>query len=420
MNILPSVQEKWQVIGLNLGVPKERLDWISEEADREDIPLRSLDTFCCIKMLTYWFQNSDNVSANAIIEVIKAPHVGLKNKIPSIQEALTSSNVDLVKTTKKYTTSPPESHEMPYIEMKTNVCNEFESSQCSITGVLLYLQNTNIDPDILRNISSFPDLFKSFEAHDLLHAGDPAWLTTIAKYVKCPKALEVIEKYSRLLIADKTICSCDSYKPINGFVAKFLDKTLENCTVKDCSNAKTAVREILDLKDTDGILDHSEVGSLTFYWRVKENVTITIPKFTCASLIKNCKDNGITHIGTITDGNLELVNISELEIDEFTGNKLFYAVYVDTVYIHTNVNFVDDSNLGFLRFYFYGSLVIIPCASSVITTVLLNFNDLNFVDNKLPAKTAKFMPLENLYIAIRYVSTYTCTYPKSMITLCNV
>ena len=339
MNIVRFVQEKWQVIGLNLQIPRERLDWISEEADRENIPLQSLDTFCCIKMLTYWLQNSDDVSANAIIEVIKAPHVGLKDKIPSILEALTSSTVDfkLDKTTKKYATSPPESHEMPYIEMKTDVCNAFEESQCSINGVLLYLQNINIDPDILRNISSFPDLFKSFEVHNLLHAGDPAWLTTIAKYVKCPKALEVIEKYSRLLIADKTICSCDSFnKPINGFVAKFSDKTLENCTVKDCSNAKTAVRKILDLKDTDGILDHSEVGSLTFYWRVKENITITIPKFTCASLIKNCKDNGITHIGTITDGNLQLVNISELEIDEFIGNKLFYAVYVDTVHIHTN------------------------------------------------------------------------------------
>ena len=331
MNILPFVQEKWQVIAFNLGVPKEKLDWISQEADRGKIPLQSLNTFCCIKMLTYWFQNSDNVSADAIIEVIKAPHVqlGLKDKIQSIQDALTSSNIDLVKTSKNYATSTPESHEIPYIEMKTNVCTEFEKSQCNIKSVLLYLQNTNIDPAILGNISNFPDLFKSFEAHNLLHAGDPAWLTTIAKYVQCPKALEVIERYSRLLIADKTICSHDSFnKPINGYVAKFSHRTLENFTVKDCSDAKATVGKILDLNNTDGILDHSEVGSLTFYWKVKENITITIPKFTYASLIKHCKDNGITHIGTITDGNLQMVNISELEIDEFTGNKfdLFYTV----------------------------------------------------------------------------------------------
>ena len=33
-----------------------------------------------------------------------------------------------------------------------------------------------------------------------------------------------------------------------------------------------------------------------------------------------------------------------------------------------------------------------------ITTVLQNFEDLNFVDDKLTAKTAKFTSLENLYV----------------------
>ena len=31
-----------------------------------------------------------------------------------------------------------------------------------------------------------------------------------------------------------------------------------------------------------------------------------------------------------------------------------------------DVNFADDPNLGFPRFYFHGSLVITPCASSVL------------------------------------------------------
>ena len=39
-----------------------------------------------------------------------------------------------------------------------------------------------------------------------------------------------------------------------------------------------------------------------------------------------------------------------------------------TVYIQIlkDVNFVDNLNLGFLRFYFCGSFVIIPSASSVL------------------------------------------------------
>ena len=31
-----------------------------------------------------------------------------------------------------------------------------------------------------------------------------------------------------------------------------------------------------------------------------------------------------------------------------------------------DVNFADDPNLGFLQFYFRGSFVIIPCASSIL------------------------------------------------------
>ena len=69
---------------------------------------------------------------------------------------------------------------------------------------------------------------------------------------------------------------------------------------------------------------------------------------------------------------------------------------MDTVYVQNlkDVNFADEPNLGFPRFYFRGSLVITPCASSV----LWNFEDLNFVNDKLPTKTAKFTSLENLYV----------------------
>ena len=39
---------------------------------------------------------------------------------------------------------------------------------------------------------------------------------------------------------------------------------------------------------------------------------------------------------------------------------------IDTYKFLRNVNFADDPNLGFLWFYFHGSLVITPCASSVL------------------------------------------------------
>lgn len=320
INILPFIQEKWQLIGIKLAVPTDILDRICEEADKEQIPQESIKTFCCIKMLTYWFQNGDNVSADTIINIIKVPHVGLKDKISVIKDILTSQQFDSSKIQKKFATSPPGDHEAPYVDMKTNICKELNNSQCSLNDVLLYLENSNIDPFVIKNISSFPDLFKSFEAHGLMHKGEPGWLKAIAKHVKCEKALEIIENYSALLIADKTICSHDSFSKIkNGFVVKFSDKDLEKSTIKDCSNAKSTVSSIVGLNETAGTLDSAEVGSLTFYWKVKESTTITIPKFINASLIKKCKDAGITHIGTIANGKVQLVAISELEIDKFTG-----------------------------------------------------------------------------------------------------
>ena len=321
MNILPFIQEKWQLVGLKLKVPSDMLDKICQEADKEKIPSDSVNTFCCTKMLTYWFKNGDHVSVDEIIKVISARHIDLQDKIAAIEAALTSKNLGPNKKLKKYATCPPEAHEAPYVEMKTNVCRELKESRCSIDDVLLYLENADVDPDILKNISNFSDLFKSLEAHDLMHKAELCWLKAIIKYAKCPKAFKIIETYSDLLIADKTKCSNDSANKIkNGFAVKYSDKSLVDCTIKDSSDTKEIASKIMGLKETDGILDSSEVGSLTFFWKVKENITITIPKFIDASLTKNCKDAGITQIGTITNGNLKMINITELEIDKLTGD----------------------------------------------------------------------------------------------------
>ena len=324
MNTLPFIQEKWQLIGIKLGVPTDKLDLFFQEAEQE-VPSESFNTYCCIKMLTYWLHNSDEISADIIMNIVSAPHVGLKDKMSSIKEALTSHHVSSSSNSpKRYARSPPEGHEAPYVEMKTNLCKELNSSEYSIDDVLLYLKNSDIDPNVIRNISSFPDLFKSLETHDLIHKAEVGWLKAIAKYTKCEIA---IEKYSSLLIADKTTWSHDSFSKIsNGFFVKCSENSLEKTTIKDCSNAKSIASKILGLKETDGVLDSTEVGCLTFYWKVKESITISIPKFKDVSLMKSYKDTGITHIGTITNGEVQLVNIAELEIDLTTGNK--FTIYI--------------------------------------------------------------------------------------------
>ena len=335
MNIISLIQEKWQLIGLQLKVPEDMLGRICQEADEKKVSSDSFDTFCCTKMLSYWFKSKNDVSSDKIIEAVSAKHIHMQDKIPAIKAALASETVDSNSKVENYATKAPEAHEMPYVVMKTSVCEELNESCSNIENTLLFLRNANMDPDILKNILNFADLLRSLEKHSLMHKADLSWLKAIAKYTKCSKALDIIENYNGdSLIADKTKYSNHGPNEIkNGFAVKYFDKSLEDCTLKDCSDAKEAVSNILGLKDTDGILDSSEVGSLTFFWKVRENIKITVPKFIDASLIKKCKDVGITQIGAITNGQLKLINISELEIDKLIGKYTLsiysYSIYVD-------------------------------------------------------------------------------------------
>ena len=155
-----------------------------------------------------------------------------------------------------------------------------------------------------------------------MHKGDIGWLKAIINYVKCTKALEIIQNYSISLIADKTVYGHDvSGKIYNGFVAKFKHQCLETSTINDCDNAKSTVSRIFSLNETDGTLGSTGVGSLAFYWRVKTNIKITFPKFIDVSLMRICKDAEITNIGTITNGKVRLVDINEQRIDDVTGNS---------------------------------------------------------------------------------------------------
>ena len=315
LNIVPFIQEKWQLIGRKLGVPIDNLDWIYEAVDVQKIPQESSNTFCCIKMLTSWLQNSSHVSADTIIEVISAPHVGLtKEKVSRIKAALTSYNFDSSNVTKEYARIPPEDHERPYVKMKTNVCNELIKSKCSIDKVVLYLETANVDPKVFKNISSFPNLCTSLEKHNHMNKADLSWLKDIAGYMECEKALEIIENYEVLLVADKTNWDNILNEANTGFVVKISNKSSENCTIKDCSNAKLTASKMVELNETDSVLGSAGVGSMILYWRVKENTSIRIPEIVNSSLMRSCKDASITHIGTIINGNLQIRNIDELKV----------------------------------------------------------------------------------------------------------
>ena len=311
MNIVPLIQEKWSLIGTRLRFSPDKLDDIWHTASEQQIPAESKNTFCCVKMLTSWYETSDNISVDAIIMAIDAPHVGLKTKIPSIEAALTFECVNIDSSAETSVTSPPEKLKQPYFDMITEFCLKLSESQHSVSDILMYLKVCNINSDVLKNVSDFPELVRSFERHELLNKSDLSWLKNIAHHAQCTKATEVVEKYESLLIADKIPWYSSHSK--GTYLVGRTDKKPENVTIKDSSNAKSAASRIVNIKESDSVLDSSEVGSVTFYWRLtSKDVGIRIPEGLDASLIKKCKNVDLTHIGIMINGILTWANIDEI------------------------------------------------------------------------------------------------------------
>ena len=308
MNIVPLIQEKWSLIGIKLKLSLDKLDEIYHTASKQQIPVESKNTFCCIKMLTSWYVTSDDVSVDAIMMAIDAPHVGLKTKISSIEAALISDYTTTDSSEGKSVTNPPEKLEQQYVDMTTKFCLELNKSQCSIFDIVTYLKMCNVNPNVLDEVSDFPMLLKSFQKYGLLNKADLSWLKNIAHHAECTQATEVIEEYESMLMADKI--PWYSSHPTGSYLVGRTNKMPENVTIKDSNNAKSVASKFVDIEELDIVLQSAEVGSVTFYWKlVNNNKAIQIPIVTNTSLIRKCRDAGLTHVGVMIDGNLNWTEI---------------------------------------------------------------------------------------------------------------
>ena len=302
MNIIPFIQEKWSLIGTRLKLSSDKLDDIWHTASEQQIPAESKNTFCYVKMLTSWHETSDDVSIDDIMMAIDAPHVGLKSKITNIETVLRYENATVDGSKGKSIVSPPEQIEQSYVDMVTKFCLELSKSQYSISDILTYLKICNVNSDVVEEIHDFAELVKSFERHELLNKSDLSWLKNIAHHAQCAKAIVAVEEYESLLMADKIPWYSSHQK--GTYLVGRTNKKPGNVTIKDGSNAKSAASRIVNIKDSDSVLDSTEVGSVTFYWRlVNKAVGIKIPTIADTSLIRKCRNAGLTHIGIMIDGN---------------------------------------------------------------------------------------------------------------------
>ena len=203
MNIVPVIQEKWSFIGTRLKVSSDKLDDIWHAASEQQMPAKSKNTFCCVKMLTSWYETSDDVSVDEIMMAVDAPHVGLRDKFTSIEAILRSENTAVDNRKGNSVANPPEQLEQSYFDMVTNFCLELSKSQHSVSDILTYLKVCNVNSDVLEEIHNFAELVKSFERHGLVNKADLSWLKNIAHHAQCIKATEVVEEYESYLMADK-------------------------------------------------------------------------------------------------------------------------------------------------------------------------------------------------------------------------
>ena len=311
MNIVPLIQEKWSFIGTRLNLSASELDDIWQASNNELIPIESKHTFCCIKMLTRWFETSNDVSVDAIIMAVDAPHIGLDTRVSNVEFALTSK---CVATDSSVGTNSSEKPEQSYYNMMiTAFYLELIKSQHSITDIIAHLKVSKINPDAIKEVSDFPELVGSLERYKLLNKSDLSWLKIIAYHLNCTNATEVIEKYENLLLADKIPWYSSHTK--GTFLVGKTDKKPEIITIRDSSNAKLVASRIVNIKVTDSILDSSEgeSSSVTFYWRlIGRDFQIQVPKVAKPSLIKECKNANLIQIGTMIDGNLSLMDIDEI------------------------------------------------------------------------------------------------------------
>ena len=311
MNIVPLIQEKWSLIGTRLKLSSDKLDDICQAASEQQIPAESKNTFCCVKMLTSWYETSNDVSVDAIMMAINAPHVGLKSKITNIETVLRYENTTVNGSTGK--SVPPEQLEQSYFDMLTKFCVEVSESRHSISDILVYLKVCKVNSDILKEISDLAELVISFEEHELLNKSDLTWLKNIAHHAQCAEATAVVEEYESLLMADKI--PWYSSHTTGTYLVGRTDKKSESVTIKDSSNAKSAASRIVNIKESDSVLDSTEVGSVTFYWKlVNKGATIQIPKAADDLQIEGCKNAGLTHVGVMVDGILNWTTIDEIGI----------------------------------------------------------------------------------------------------------
>ena len=312
MNVVKHLEDKWELVGNLLLVPKDELNSIYSNVmiNRKDTCESFKKSTCAIKVLTYWLRNSEDISVTAFIKAISAPYAGLGNRIEAVKDALKSV------PSKGSISDRPNTHKQSDIDMMADYCSELSKS-CKLEDVLVFVKLiTGKGKKYFNDIDDFGDLMLLLQTYGYLSSADLSLLKKIADHFQCIKGLNVIEKYEtqQPLVNKTTWSHHHTSHPKEAFVVGRVDIKPEDATLKHTSNAKSVVCKLTNIDQTDAFLDHAEVGSVILHWKiVNKRSRLTLPKTITPFELKECKASGLTHIGIMTDGNLKMKKIDELQ-----------------------------------------------------------------------------------------------------------
>jgi len=335
MNTVSLIQNHWYIIGTRLGLPENVLKEFWKEASR--LKMSPAETYCCCKMLLYWHLEGNNVTVETFLDAANFPPFCFDETVSVIKSMLLEEVAD--KSHLTTLSSEVNDTERQYAAMVAEVVELLDQCDANIDKYKHYLdhcksehsQKQTIEKNVYEHVANISDLIGALRNNGYISHMDLSWLKRLIHDIaNSSKALRVIQKYEEMNVAQKLHWSNMSSTQTTSQKMFLMAKTNKSPALlsgKDVSGTKSVATKLAGIDETDALLESAGVGSVILYWKISDGVRLEVPKSITQSMSQVCSKAGITHIGTIVNQNVTLV-----EIVQMTHTSKHVCTYVCTMH----------------------------------------------------------------------------------------
>ena len=319
MNTVSLIQNHWYTVGTRLDLPEDDLKKLWTEASQ--LKVFPKETYCCCKMLLYWHKEGKIQTVEHFLHAINFPPFCFDETLPLIK------NILLDETTDKsvFSALPNEVNDTDrqFALLITEVAEILSKCNVDLDKYKQYLDHCksvrslkgDVDKHAYEHATNFSDLIRALENNGYITHAELSWLKYLVHDVaNSSEALHVIQKYEAMNVAQ--MLHWHSISKAQASHEKFLmaktDKSPAMLNGEDLSNVKSATTKFIGINETDAMLNSAGVGSVIIYWKVADDVRVELPESITQSLSRLCSKAGITHIGTVVNQNVTLVEVIQM------------------------------------------------------------------------------------------------------------